>query len=146
METISQKRWSQLARASFDRYVNKRMVDGNFIVTDDGIDDQDLHNFAKQIDCEPGVLRAAVVNSCSRITKENLWIPISQEKELLVMKAAIKQYLREISISLLNFKREFGREIIEINKNNIGLHTNIDEFKNFIGQLHAEVIAEFYGL
>lgn len=147
METrMSPERWNQLARASFDRYVNSRMVENNFIVTDDGIDDRDLCNFAKQIDCDPGTLRAAVANACSRITKEHLWLPISQEEEKIVMKTVLKQHLREISTSLLNLKREFGKVVQELNHKNVCLHTNVDELKAFIAPLHLEVMAEFYFL
>ena len=141
---MSPERWNQLARAIFDRYVNSKMVENNFVVTDNGIDDQDLYNFAKQIGCEPGALRAAVVNACSRITKEHLWLPISKEKELFVTRAVIKQSLKEIPVSLVNFKREFGKIVTELNKKNIGLHTNIEELKAFINPLHIEVVLEFY--
>ncbi len=121
------------------------MIKNNFIVTN-GINDQDLCNFAKQINCDPGALRAAVVNSCSRIAKESLRIPISQEAEVEIMKAAAKQHLKEIPVSLLNFKREFGKVAYELNQTNIGLHITINELKAFVGPIHAEVIAEFYKL
>ncbi len=145
-KNFSPERWRRLAAAVFDRYVTSRMIEGGFIVTEDGVDDQDLCNFAKQIGCTPGALRAAVVNACSRITKEHLCMPISPEDEADVMKATTKQHLKEVSVSLLNFKRGFGKVVQELNHKNIGLHTNVDELKAFVGPLHAEVIAEFYEL
>lgn len=147
METnLSPERWRRIALASFDRFVTDRMIKKNFVVTNNGINDQDLCNFAKQINCDPGMLRAAVANACSRIAKEHLWIPISQESEAEIMKASAKQHLKEISVSLLNFKREFGKVVKELNKENSGLHISVDELKAFVGPIHAEVIAEFYKL
>lgn len=143
---LSPERWCQIAYAVFDRYVTKRMIETNFVVTEEGIDDQDLHNMAAQMNCEPGPLRAAVVNACSRVTREHLSIPISQEKEMTIMKAATKLYLQETSVSLINFKREFGKVVHELNHKNIGLHIATEELKAFVGPIHAEVIAEFYGL
>ena len=140
------ERWHQIATAVFDRYVMKRMIEVSFVVTEDGIDDQDLCNFAKQVNCDPGLLRAAIVNSCSRMTRECLTIPISTENEKAVMIAAIKQNLREISVSLLNLKREMGKVTQELNHKSIWPHITTPELKKFIGPLHAEVVTEFYEL
>lgn len=147
MEAItSPARWRQIAMATFDRYVTKRMIECNFVITEDGIDEQDLCNLATQMKCKPGPLKITIANACYRITKEHQSLPISQEEENEVMKAAAKLHLQEISVSLMNFKREFGKVVHELNHKNSGLHTNIDELKAFVGPIHAEVIAEFYAL
>ncbi len=143
---LSPERWRQIAAATFDRYVFNRMVVVNFVVTDDGIDDQDLCNLATQMKCKPGPLRIAVANACYRLTKEHRSLPISKEDENEVFKLAAKLHLQEISVSMLNFKREFGKVAQELNKKNSGLHVSVEELKAFVGPLHAEVIAEFYGL
>lgn len=143
---LSPERWRQIAVANFDRYVTKRMIEPNFVVNEEGIDDQDLCNFAKQIECDPKNLRAAVANSCARISREHLVIPISDEDEKAIMKSTAKLHLKEISVSLINYKREFGRVVHELNHNNIGLHITVEEMKAFVGPLHQEVITEFYFL
>lgn len=144
MEEMPYERWKQIATAIFDRYVSKRMIGLNFIITEDGIDDQDLSNFAKQLDCKPGILRAAVVNSCSRITGENLNLPISLEDENSVFEKTIKHQLKEYPLSLLNYKREFGKAVHELNHTKAGLHVNVDELKSVIGPLHLEALTDFY--
>lgn len=143
---LSPERWRQIAIANFDWYVTKRLIEPNFVVNEEGIDDQDLCNLAAQIKCDPGKLRAAIVNSCARISKEHLVIPISDEDEKVIMKAAAKLHLKEISMSLINYKREFGRIVHEFNHKNIGLHITVEEMKAFVGPLHQEVITEFYFL
>lgn len=145
METnLSPERWRRIALAAFDRFVSNKMIEKDFVVTDKGINDQDLHNLASQMKCEPEPLRIAIINSCYRIAGENKSHSIPQEEENVVIKAAAKLHLLEISVSLLNFKREFGKVAKELNCKNNGLKTSINELKAFVGPIHAEVIAEFY--
>ena len=144
-KSLTPKRWHQIAVAIFDCYVANRMIENDFVVTEKGINDQDLCNFAVQAECEPGSLRAAIVNSCTRIAGDHFNIPISEEKEKKVLEAVIKMYLKEVPLSLINYKREIGKIISKIKKNS-AINVTVEEFKTFIGPLHQRVIVEFYNL
>ena len=90
-------------------------------------------------------MRAAIVNSCTRIAGDHFNIPISEEKEKKVLEAVIKMYLKEVPLSLINYKREIGKIISKIKKNS-AINVTVEEFKTFIGPLHQKVIVEFYNL
>jgi len=147
METsLTPKRWHQIAVAIFDCYVANRMIENDFVVTGKGINNQDLCNFAAQAKCEPGILRAAIINSCSRIADSHFNLLISEKKEKEILESVIKMYLKEIPISLINYKRMIGKVVKETKGTGIKPRITIEEFKAFIGPLHQKVIVEFYNL
>lgn len=140
------KRWYQIAVANFNRYVQKRLVETCYVVNDDGIDERELGCLAGQMNCDPIKLHQVLAISLGRITRNPVEIKISEDDEVIVMKQAAKLHIKESAVSLINFKREFGRILQELNHHNSGLHISKGELYEFIKPLYIEAVEETFSI
>lgn len=140
------KRWREIAIANFDRYVTKRLIEPSYVVSSEGIDPRELGCLAIQMNCLDNKLHESLVVSLGRISRNPVKVDISTEDEETVIRQAAKLHIKESAVSLLNFKREFGRIIKELNHSNSNLHVTKEELYEFIKPLYLESVEEIFSI
>lgn len=138
------ERRRKIAMANFDRYVHQRLIEACYVITDDGIDERAMSCLAKQVGCNPDRLHETIVNSLNRINKDDFLMAIKPEEEDRVMMLVAKLHIKESTSPMLNYKRDFGRILRELNHCNFDLNITMEELISFIKPLYLEVVEEIF--
>lgn len=137
------ERWVLIARALFDDYVVKKLLNEFYVLNEDGNFDQcELGCLAAKMEVCPNKLHETISAACGRISKEVVPVRLKLEDEITILKQAAKLRIRQSSIIFDNYKRELPRLVKDVNEKNQELALTTNELKNFIKPLFIEVINE----
>lgn len=139
------KRKRQIARAVFDLYVLEKIVNEELVTEDGKVELRFLNRVAKELRCAPYSLSLAINMACSRLVslKITKTLPLSEEEKVIM--AVAKYRIKEISVPLKNFKREFGNLTTKINERYPSLHLKTSELFQYVYPIYSEVVDEVFG-
>ena len=145
--TLIPERLRQIAAANFDRYVFKRLVEQEYVVHDDGIiDERELNSLAALAGCNSDKLHSTIVISRGRITKTDVRPKISHEEEYYIMIAIAKLHIKQTTASMINYNREFGKIVSELNHHHSELRVTLKELTEFIKPIYFEAVSEVFAV
>ncbi|MFZ2310409.1 MAG: hypothetical protein WAW11_02595 [Patescibacteria group bacterium] len=139
------KRRRQIARAAFDLYVLDKLINEGLVGEDGKIEIRYLNNAAKEVGCKAHSLSIAIMMACRRLISDQPKETLPPEEEAAVLLAVAKYRIKEISVPLKNFKREFGNVTADINERYPGLHLKTAELFQYVYPIYVEVIDEVFG-
>lgn len=139
------QRWRQIAKAFFDDYVrNNIMEKKEGIINLHIVNLRAITSLSGEINCQQDLLQKIVFASFQRINACTVIDRIKNEKENEIMSSIIKLTIKETTIPLRDFKREFGNFATELNRRNSGLNLNTQELMRFIKPLYLETVEEIF--
>jgi hypothetical protein len=139
------KRRRQIARAAFDLYVLDKLISEDLVTENGQIEVRLLNRAAKEIGCRAHSLSLAINMACSRLSSEPITKTLPKEEEELVILATAKYRIKELTVPLKNFKREFGNVTAKINERYPHLHLKTSELFQYVYPIYMEVLDEIFG-
>lgn len=137
------KRREQIAKAVFDRFVMKHIIEADENFTGD-VNLRFLNNLAKQLGCNVRALELSIGKSCGRIGHVSVQHNLPKTEEAKVMMAAAKYYIKGIEVPLKNYKREFGNVTAELNNQDPDLHLKTKELLTYAFPIYWEIMEEIF--
>lgn len=138
------ERQQEILKAVFDNYVRKEVIEKNAISNKEDIC---LNEPELKIDCRSYDLYAAVMTSYCRITSEELpqKIKDSIKGQIVienVMILAIKEHLKQLTVTPLGFPHYLKNIVDQLNEENRDLNTDLKELMDFIHPIYLDGIKE----
>ena len=141
-----QRRNKQIKEAIFDHFVNQHILIENVdSISEDGIiDKRFLNGLAKELDCKPPALHAAITTSCARMLGDKAAQKCPTDEEEAVMLAVIKRRIKFNREPLVNNRRIYGNLAAQLNKMRPNLRMSLEELLQFANPIYHETVDEVF--
>jgi len=140
---LTSKRRDQIAKAVFDRFVLKYVIESDML-EGEKFNLRQLNQLAGQLKCNTHALSISIGKSCGRISSTPITKTLPKDQEDLVMSAAAKYHFMQIEVPFKNYKREFGNVTIELNAQNPDLNLKIKELLEFVYPIYLQILEDIF--